>query len=244
MQYQSNLRRNVALPKQEVQKEKKFFEKWLPFLANLAKKEEIKLLPAIEQVAKLYQNIGTNRILYLEINDSVVVKDKNGAGLAENLPEFIRKNNKTVKTVYIVLRKEESNLEITSNVEIGLLPSGSHASVAIHNYGMVQIPKSVKANNFEEDVDELLEGGYLDECERAFTAFTDSVGREFQNVFGIDPLISRPEKTIIVPAESNRKLSKFYNRKFISQERTYSPSFYKDSGISPAYQMGGLHRPV
>ncbi|MFA6096273.1 MAG: hypothetical protein WC788_01435 [Candidatus Paceibacterota bacterium] len=242
MQFENKMNRNIPLENEE-KKDKGFVEKYLPFLAWALVKKENKMLPVLKKIEQLFNSAGITDAIHLEINGTTISTNKYGRDNMHELISALHKSSKRILTIHFVGRKKVGDVEITSVVHARLLGEETSASMAIDNYGMVQIPKTVKAETFKNDVNELLTEGYLGKCEKTFAEFTDKMASDFKRVFAIDPLVSKPEKTVIVPSKKDMRVSKFYNRRFFNQDSILSPSFYKSSGASPDYSHNGFSDP-
>jgi hypothetical protein len=239
MYFKNRISVNIPIEKEE----KGFIERYLPFFAEILGKKDMRILPILTRTGQVFGDIGMSDEMRLEVNGDLVSGSRNCRDNFQESLAAIQEYGKSVRKIHLVARKKEKDLEITSIVKIELVPDDDLASVVIENHGMVQIPPTVNAKTFAEDVREQLEKGYLEKCEKSFKEFADSMARSFKNAFQVEPVASKIEKTVIVPAKKDLKTSKLYNRKFSDESRVCSPAFYNSTGVSPEYSYKGYTDP-
>ncbi len=244
MQLRRKISMDIPIERNE-EKEKGFVENLIPkFLIKLlAKEDETRLIPVSSKIKQLRKNLGMNEVIYLKINDRFTPKNLYAIDNIDQVVVILEKNKGTTKSIYFTTRKSAENIEITSKVLIEAIPSNNFASVSITNYGMVQIPKDLRAETFLNDAQKAIRAGFLEKCEKTFADFTDRMAKEFNGIFNMKPVVSKIEKTLVVPSGKDKKTSKFYNRKFASQKNTLPPSFYKESSTNPSYRYNGYSDP-
>lgn len=214
----------------------------LSMARSLENETKERLIPILSRVDELRGSLEMKEMGYLKINTSAL-ENVYKVGKIKDIVEIVKKQKNNTKSIYFTIRKSAENLEITSKILIEVLPSNKHIGVSITNYGMVQMPKNLRAETFMQDVKDILATRYIEKCEKVFVNFTDHMAQEFKNIFKIEPLVSGVKKVIIVPSREDEKISKFYNRNFALQNTTLAPALYRDTGESPSYRHKGYSDP-
>jgi hypothetical protein len=243
MQFTSKVYRDIPIEENAKNIERGLVKSlFLSMARSLENETKERLIPILSNVDQLRGSLEMNEMGYLKIN-TPTLENVHKVGKIKDVVDIVKKQKNNTKSIYFTIRKSAENLEITSKILIEVLPSNKYISVSIINYGMVQMPKNLRAETFIKDVKDILATRYIEKCEKVFVNFTDHMAQEFKNIFKIEPLVSDVKKVIIVPSGEDKKISKFYNRNFALQNITLAPAFYRDTDESPNYRYKGYSDP-